>query len=493
MKLKYKLFIALVSSSCLILLLVVGVMQFTIRNNFIGFLNEVEFRKQTGMIDLLISSYTRHSGWDVFKGNPRAWHDLLGLARSVQGVNGMIPPGPRGQPRGGPKPGPGPRGPQSFDPAVRPNDPTSLHRRLCLFDEQKNYVAGECRQDSEFDYYPIVLSNRTIGYLGLENMSDMREPLELAFLKKQTQIVYIIGLGILVISLLVSYVISRQVLDPVNALAGGTRQMRKFNFETRVNVRSNDELGDLARDFNRMASTLQQYETMRKNWISDISHELRTPVAVIRSKLEAIQDGIREMTPEFLDSLHKDILGLGRLISDLHQIALMDSGNLSVNLKPVFIEALLDKSIEAFAIRCEQKGIDIQKAWKPGAQSLVSGDAALLKRVFANLFENTLKYTDAPGGLRLDCRVSGPHIVIEIEDSAPPVPVACLESIFERLYRLEQSRNRSLGGSGLGLSMSREIISLHQGTITALSSSLGGLKIVIELPVIIESKNIIEG
>ena len=101
----------------------------------------------------------------------------------------------------------------------------------------------------------------------------MRQPLELAFLKRQTQIVYIIGIGILIISLLVSYVISRQVLGPVNALARGTRQMRQFNFETRVNVRSNDELGDLARDFNRMAGTLQRYETMRKNWISDISHD----------------------------------------------------------------------------------------------------------------------------------------------------------------------------------------------------------------------------
>lgn len=480
MKLKYKLFIALVSTSCLILLLVVGVMQFTIRKNFIGFLNDVEFRKQTRIIDLLKENYTRHSGWEVFKKAPEAWHDLLGITRPIRGRIEMGPPGPRGAHPHGPPPG--------------PNNPTSLHLRLCLFDAQKNYVAGECRRDSEFDYYPIVLSNRTIGYVGLENMSEMRQPLELAFLKKQTRAVYIIGIGILALSLLVSYVISRQMLRPVNALARGTREMRKFNFETRVNVRSNDELGDLAQDFNRMAGTLQQYETIRKNWISDISHELRTPVAVIRSKLEAIQDGIREMTPEFLDSLHKDILGLGRLISDLHQISLMDSRNLSVNLKPVCIEALLEKSIEAFAIRCEQKGIDIQKAWKPGGLPLVSGDTALLKRVFANLFENTLKYTDAPGMLKLDCRVNdGSHLVIEMEDTSPTVPIACLESIFERLYRLEQSRNRALGGSGLGLSMSREIISLHQGTITALSSSLGGLKIVIELPVITEPKNIIEG
>ena len=98
MKLKYKLFIALVTSSCLILLLAVGVMQFTIRKNFIGFLNDVEFRNQTVMIDLLKNSYTRHSGWDVFKANPRVWHDLIGSARSVQGVDEMIPPVPGGDP-----------------------------------------------------------------------------------------------------------------------------------------------------------------------------------------------------------------------------------------------------------------------------------------------------------------------------------------------------------------------------------------------------------
>lgn len=193
------------------------------------------------------------------------------------------------------------------------------------------------------------------------------------------------------------------------------------------------------------------------------------------------------MTPEFLDSLHKDILGLGRLINDLHQISLMDSKNLSVNLKAISIEALLNKIIETFAIRYEQRGIDIQKTWEPGTLPLVSGDTALLKRIFANIFKNTLKYTDAPGILKLDCKIEQTHLMIEMDDSAPAVPTACLESIFKRLYRLDQSRNRALGGSGLGLSMSREIISLHQGTITALASSIGGFKIIIELPLITEN------
>ena len=483
MKLKYKLFIALGSTSCLILLLVVGGIQFTIRKNFIGFLNDVEFRKQTQIVEQLKESYARHSGWEIFKSGPQAWHDILGRVRSAKDGFDMRHPGPHGAP---PPASGGPRHPR---PTLAPNDPTSLHRRLCLFDEQKSYVAGECRQDSEFDYYPIVLSDRTIGYLGLENMYEMRQPLEFAFLKKQTRVIYIIGAGILAISLLASYVISKSVLGPVNALARGTREMRRFNFDIRVNVRSNDELGALAKDFNRMAATLQQYETMRKSWISDISHELRTPVAVIRSKLEALQDGIREMTPELLDSLYKDILGLGRLINDLHQISLMDSRNLSVNLKPISIKVVLDKSIDAFAIAYEQKGIEIQKAYKSENIPMISGDIALLKRVFANLLENTLKYTDAPGVLKLYCRVSGPHVVIKMEDSAPGVPAKCCESIFERLYRLEQSRNRASGGSGLGLSMSREIISLHQGTITASPSSLGGLKIAIELPVTTKPNN----
>lgn len=483
MKLKYKLFIAMLSSSCLILLLVLVVMQFSFRKNFIGFLNDVEFAKQSKMVSLLKKSYVRQSGWYAFEDNPMAWHDLFGQARPETVVDNMNIHGPLGG--SGPGSGPG----RGRGPAPTNNEPGPLHLRLCLFDAQKNYVAGECRQERLFDYYPIVLSDRTVGYIGLENLDDMRQPLELAFLKKQTRAIYIIVGGIFVLSLLVSYVISRHVLSPVNDLANGTREMCRLNFDTRVNVKSNDELGSLAKDFNLMAATLQQYETMRKNWISDISHELRTPVAVIRSKIEALQDGIRDANPEFLDSLHKDILGLGKLINDLHQISLMDSQNLSVNMKSVSLGSLLDRSLGAFLIRFEQEEIEIRKEWESDTLPDIQGDATLLKRVFANLLENTLKYTDSPGVLKLGCQVRQKHLVIELEDSAPSVPQSYHESIFERLFRLEQSRNRSLGGSGLGLSMSREIISLHHGTITAFDSSLGGLKIVIELPVIPETNN----
>lgn len=469
MKLKYKLFITLVSSSCLILLLVMVVMQFSIRRNFIDFLNDVEFSKQTKMIGLLKASFNRNSGWDELEGHPGAWHRLVRMARPDKISPDMVSHGFDRK-----RPGPPPR--------PFPNDPGSLHNRLCLFDAQKNYVAGDCRRQNRFDFNPIKISGRTIGYLGLEDLDDMRQPLELAFLKKQTQSYYIIGTGVLLLALVISFMVSRHLLSPVRELVKGTRAMGKFNFDTRINVRSTDELGGLAADFNRMARTLKQYEAMRKNWISDISHELRTPVAVIRSKIEALQDGIRQSSPEMLDSLHKDILMMGKLIDDLHRISLIDSRNLVANLKPVSVLPLAEQVLETFLIRFENQHIEVQKEWGAQRDFTISADAELLKRVFSNLFENTLKYTDSPGVLKLGCRAKKDNLIIDIEDSSPGVPRDCLESIFERLYRVERSRNRSLGGSGLGLSMSREIISMHNGTISAFGSSMGGLKVEIRLP-----------
>jgi len=444
-------------------------MQISIRKNFIEFVNDVEFAKQSKMLNFLKKRYEQDSGWEGYRRNPGAWHRLLSESRPKD-----VGPGPgKPPPSTGPKGGPPPPGPMP---------PGSLHRRLCLFDADKAYVAGWCRQESQFDFHRIVLSGQTIGWLGLENSDEMRNPLELIFLKKQVRSFYVIGFGILVLALVVSYIADRHILYPIQGLARGTRAMAQFNFDTRISVNSTDELGELAGDFNRMAQTLKQYETMRKNWISDISHELRTPVAVILSKIEALQDGIRELTPELLDSLHQDVLGLGKLINDLHQISLMDSENLSINLGSVSLSALFGRTLETFLIRFEQQGIEIQKEWRTDDFTEVKGDAALLMRVFTNLLENTLKYTDSPGVLKLDFRIKKETVLVEIEDSSPGVPGGCLETIFERLYRVERSRNKSLGGSGLGLSMSREIISRHRGTIKAMNSSLGGLKIEIELP-----------
>jgi len=472
MKLKYKIFITLMVTSILILALTMGVMQFTIRKNFIEFVNGAEFDKQKHLIALLKANYKLTGGWDAIRTSRIIWHEFLVQSHAQFRAEDKknLPPPPRF------------RHPQGRNLVPVPNDPGSLHLRLCLFDAKKNYIVGECRQESSFDYRPIRYSGRIIGWLGLENRKEMLAPLEIDFLKKQTQAFYVIGLGVIVILLMVSYAASKYIISPIQALIMGTRAMGKFDFDTRVRVDSSDEFGDLAADFNRMAQTLKQYETMRKNWLSDISHELRTPVGVLLSKIEALQDGIREPTPQLLDSLHKDIFGLGKLINDLHRISIMDSKNLSVDPKRISLISVFDRAMDAFMIRFEQQEIKILKEWQSGDLPDILGDEALLSRVFSNLLENTLKYTNSPGTLKLTCREGKQTVQIEIENSSPNIPDENLEAIFDRLYRVDRSRNKALGSSGLGLNITRKIINIHKGTIKSDHSSLGGVKITIELP-----------
>lgn len=491
MKLKVKFFIAFIITSLLILFLVTGVTQLTIRKNFIQFVNKTEFEKLTKMVTLLKISYQKNNGWDGLRDKPDAW-DIL-FFQSNPDNPGLVPDPSklrdhlRHVNKRPPKIKMLPEPP-------KPMEPRSLHRRLCLFDADKQYVAGEFQINDKFDYHPIVLSSqttkqplrKTIGWLGFKNQSDMISPLGLEFLKNQTNSFYIIGIGIFILALMISYIMSKMLLAPIRELAVGTQAIRNLDFNTTLEVKSTDELGRLAQDFNLMIQTLKQSETMRKNWISDISHELRTPVAVIRSKIEALQDGVRVMTPQLLDSLHKDILGLGELVNDLHLISLADSKNLNMSQTTVSPLDLVSQSLESFFIRLEKKSIKVKTDWTETKQIKIMGDALQLTRVFHNLLENSIRYTQSPGRLEISHTIKDDikkkWLILNFDDSSPGVPRDKLEFIFNRLYRVEQSRNRTLGGSGLGLSIARQIITSHNGTIEASVSSLGGLKIQIKLP-----------
>jgi two-component system, OmpR family, sensor histidine kinase BaeS len=488
MKLKYKFFIAFIITSFLILFLVVGVAKINIRNNFMDFVNNTEFDKLTKMVGLLEQNYQQKGGWDDFRDNSPAWGNLIFQSRPGSMAPDFVHP---------PKFDPPPKENESspvmpvsgppFTEHPKPMNPKMLHSRLCLFDADRHYVAGNDYQSRDkFTYRPIVLSTQTppqiIGWLGLKNRSEMIKPIELEFLEKQTNSFYTIGAGIFLLAIFISYIMSQHLLAPIRDLVEGTKAMQNFDFNTKITVRSADELGGLANDFNLMAQRLKQYETLRKNWISDISHELRTPVAVIRSKIEALQDGIRVMTPDLLDSLHGDILGLGKLVNDLHLISLADSKNLSVSLKPVNILGVISLCLDDFLIRLEQQQLQVQTDWEKESRLDIEGDTILLSRVFSNLIENSIRYTDSPGMLKISHTIKGNRLILWVEDSAPGVPDNSMNYIFDRLYRVEQSRNRAMGGSGLGLSIAKQIITQHGGTIEAFPSTLGGLKIKIELP-----------
>ncbi|MGH6913809.1 MAG: ATP-binding protein, partial [Geminicoccales bacterium] len=202
--------------------------------------------------------------------------------------------------------------------------------------------------------------------------------------------------------------------------------------------------------------------------IADIAHELRTPLAVLRGEIEALQDGVRPLGRDALDSLAGDTARLSRLVEDLHTLSLSDLGALSYHKEPVDLAEVANEVLDERRVRT--KGLKLEKDLQPAP---LMGDADRLGQVFSNLLENSLRYTDPPGQIRVS---SGNGFVLW-EDSSPGVPEADLPKLTGRLYRVEGSRSRNGGGSGLGLAIARAIVEAHGGTLAASASLLGGLRI----------------
>ena len=231
-----------------------------------------------------------------------------------------------------------------------------------------------------------------------------------------------------------------------------------------------------------MALTLEQNEKARRLWFADISHELRTPLAVLIGETEGLLEGIREITPEAVRSLHGEALRLNHLVDDLYQLALLDLGKLTYHKETFDLTGLIDSVIETFAPQSAAKGIALSRDLPQAPWKTVHADRQRLRQMLVNLFDNSLKYTDPGGAIMVRLLYTDGRAVIELEDSAPGVPCGQLERLFDRLYRVEGSRSRASGGAGLGLAICKSIVEAHDGAITARQSSLGGLLIRVVLP-----------
>jgi two-component system sensor histidine kinase BaeS len=303
-----------------------------------------------------------------------------------------------------------------------------------------------------------------------------------AFLRRQTKGFYLIGGPILLLVAIVAFFLSEHFLSPIKQLTTGTEALTSRKFETRIDVQSKDELGQLASDFNTMAQTLKKYEKMRQQWISDISHELRTPLAILQGEIEALQDGVRAINSKALASLQSEVVQLNKIVDDLHMLTSADSRGLNIKMVPVKPLQILRRAVDLNKTRLEQKNIEVKFALDADENTVVIGDADYLTRLFLNLTENSLRYTDPPGKLKILGRTASDTLTICFEDSAPGVPQNSLRYLFDRLYRVDKSRSRELGGSGLGLSICKQIVEIHGGNILAANGALGGLAITIELP-----------
>jgi two-component system sensor histidine kinase BaeS len=491
-----KVFIATFALSATMALLLIGLMRWNLEQGFRSYVVKAELGKLDWLVRSIEEAYEQHGNWDFLRGDADAWNRLH--RRPAPDVRGPEAQAPEARMRADGFPPPRPEGAPEFDRPDRPppmpgmnNGPRAdirpdilgIRQRISLRDISGNLLAGNPQPDRLAASRPINNKGRVVGTLSLLP-PQTSDALNATFLATQTRDLMLSGLAALLLSLLAAWLLARQFLAPIHDLAAGARHIAGGRFSERIPVRRSDELGELAADFNAMAEMLERTEEIRRQWISDSSHELRTPIAVLRAEIEALQDGVRISDEKTLARLHKQVMQMSKLVDDLRLTLDKDVAQTNLELTTLAPLAMLRESIAEFEPRYAAANVALDVAQLSGADRgfRIRGDADRLHQVFANLLENTLRYTHHGGKLRITAASAAGRMHIQFDDTAPAPPLEAMPRLFERFFRAEPSRSREFGGSGLGLAICKAIVEAHRGTITARKSELGGLCMRIELP-----------
>ena len=455
------------------------------RRGFIGYLNEVALERLQPATGRFAAAYSEHGGWGFLREDPSRFAELV----DPEARRPRLPPdgfGPRDPDRPEPRPprfddreprAPGPMGPPPGEPRF---GPPGLLGRVQLVDSEGRHIAGNAELGTDVQTLAITVDGNTIGTLRLATLPQLRGDADLAFAREQFNGALIAAVGVLGCALLLAFALARWLLEPVRALASGTRALAAGDYASRIAQTRRDELGALADDFNHLAATLEQHRDARRRWGADIAHELRTPLSILRGEIQALQDGVRAPTPQALASLNAECDRLAGLVEDLYQLALADVGALEYRFEAIDLADIVRESLAMHRHALTDSGLVFETVFEPVAA--VRGDARRLGQLVDNLLANARRYTDAPGRIRITVDAAERGVRFAIEDTPPGVPVDALPRLFDRLYRVDGSRNRAAGGAGLGLAICEAIVAAHDGSITASPSPLGGLCITVTLP-----------
>ena len=299
--------------------------------------------------------------------------------------------------------------------------------------------------------------------------SDTPEEAQLMF-DQYVGRVLLIGAGVaVVLGSLTGWWFLRRILRPLDRLADATHAVAAGDLETRVPVPPDPELRTLADSFNRMTSSLERAEMLRRALVEDVAHELRTPLTSLRGYTEALADGVVEPTPDMLRTVHEEIVRLARLVEELDQLARGVHGQHAGARVPVDLGALVARALELASPELTRRGIRSALEVSPG-QREVPADPDGIGKVVANLVQNAARYTDDGGAVTVRIGPDGSGVRCTVENSGPGIPPAELPLIWERLHRVDPSRSRESGGAGIGLAIVRQIVEAHGGEVGAEST-----------------------
>jgi len=303
----------------------------------------------------------------------------------------------------------------------------------------------------------------------------LQTDLDAAFRTSLTQALLVATIAAAVVALLVSAFVARQIVRPIGRMLTATQRIAAGHYAERVPISpadKGDELGQLAASFNAMADSLEQAERRRQELVGNVAHELRTPIATLEGYLEGLLDGVVEPSPETWARLHDEAGRLRRLVDDLQELSRAESRQMALVLRPVdpsnLVRAAVDRVNPAFL----EKGLSLEIQVPPDLPLVIAdGDRAI--QVLTNLLTNALRYTPAGGSATVHLRAVAGAIVFQVEDTGIGFTPDVRDRLFERFYRVDKSRSRALGGSGIGLTIARALVEAMGGEISAESAGPG--------------------
>ena len=456
-----KLLLALLLVSVVAVLAMSVASRISFTRGFLGYLNDAGLERVETLRPVLAEAFESHGSWEFLRGRPSAWFGLLRPPASVEQLAA------------------------GDDPTGPPPDASliGLDLRIGLLDTEGRLVAGNPQVGPDVAKRPVSVGAQVVGWLAVVPFEQVSGGADLRFQRRQLLMTWLTGAGTVLLAAGVAVWLSRRLVGGLKQVTNSVHRLAAGDYDVRVPTLSRDEIGRLGDDCNQLAQILQRTEQTRRAFIADVSHELRTPLAVLRGELEALEDGLRAPSPESIRSLQGEVASLSTLVDDLHTLSLSDAGALTYRMEELKVCEVLQSALDAFRERIAERHLTLEIGTEADG-ALVRGDADRLLQLFRNVVENSVRYTDPGGTLRVECSVRGASVHIEILDSAPGVPADVLPRLFERFYRPESSRNRASGGAGLGLAICKNIVEAHAGQIVARPSRLGGVCIEVDLPLI---------
>ena len=340
------------------------------------------------------------------------------------------------------------------------------------------------------EYFPVLHDGEIVGsfaasddlYLDSNPLpSDLVDPEASRISSLVNRYLLWVGIGAAALGTLLVWLLSRRTLAPLQRLGATARRLGRGDLSQRAETAGPSEIRQMAHSFNAMASELEEAERHRRNLTADIAHELRTPLSNIQGYLEVIKDGLIQPAPETIDTIHGQAVHLSRLVEDLRLLAQVEAGGLELQLSKARIGDLLQSSIEAVRPRAEAKEVALSLRTDPALPE-VDLDPTRVAQVVGNLLENAITHTPQGGRVMVSAHVAADAVEVAVADTGPGIAPEDLPRLFDRFYRVDPSRSRNTGGSGLGLTIARRLVEAHGGSIEAESAVGQGSRFTFRLP-----------